>query len=365
MNDLYQHRPIRIGVDARSLSGPLTGIGTYVHETLKELSRDETFEFFLYCCPNLPQELVTINKKWKIRSICLPRQVAIKTIFGLWASMDNVDVFWATQTISPVTKRPIVSTVHDLNHIFVPETMSWGTKLAHNLWFNSNVRHASALVSNSHATANRLQNSLNIRSTAVAPPGVSENFKPLSQKECNEVRHKYGISGDYLLAVGTLEPRKNIVALIQAHKSLFELGMAPELILVGGKGWKLDMTELATNSVRILGYVERTDLPALYAGARAYVIPSIYEGYGMPAAEAKACGCTVVASDIPELHEATQGDAVFISPTQEGIARGIMQALATPASHAQVPHYWRDTAEVYKSVFVEVVEKIKSNLPAR
>jgi len=121
-------------------------------------------------------------------------------------------------------------------------------------------------------------------------------------------------------------------------------GLIPDhkLVLVGERGWKdSTIVELARKSEAVvsLGFVEDASLAALYSGAEAFVYPSHYEGFGMPVLEARACGARVVTTDLPELREAGGEDAIYISPTEEGIRSGIARAVAAVAAR---PINWRD-----------------------
>lgn len=348
-------RELHLGVDARSLCGRLTGIGRYVLETLLCLHEQRPdFRITLYCAPG--PVTVRIPSEWRVRVIRLPRQVAVKLVFGTLARRDGVDVFWAPQTLIPLGRRlPVVSTVHDLNHKLARESMSWITRWAHTLWFDGDVARASRIVANSRGTAERLRSMLGLRAHAIARPGVHPMFQPQSAHSIAKVRQKYGLTSQYFLNVATLEPRKNIPALLQAYRLLRTAkGEAvPDLVVVGQKGWNVDVDWHEFEGVHALGYVESEDLPVLYSGAVALIIPSIYEGFGMPAAEARACGCPVVATNIPELREAAGPDAIYIKPTVTGICEGLALALGddrVPARPSR-PFDWESCAKVYAEQF--------------
>lgn len=343
---------ITIAVDARPLCSPLTGIGHYVNEILRKLSVDGRFRFILYCAPRPP--VVTLDRSWETRTSNLPRQVTSRLIFGRWAAADKAEVFWATQTLAPSMTPGVVSTVHDLNCLLAPQTMSWGTALAHKLWFERDIKSADRVVVNSQGTSDRLARAFGKHANAVAIPGVAPRFTPAACSDSSSLKAKYDLPDSYLVAVGTLEPRKNIPILLEAHTALYSNGLAPELVLVGRAGWKMDRSSLVRVGTRVLGYVPDHELPALYAGAAALVIPSMYEGYGMPAAEARACGCPVIATDIPELRESAGPDAVFIEPTMDGIAQGILRALQAPRPRPTDPQRWDQTADVYGELFAEL-----------
>lgn len=350
-------RRLHVGVDARSLCGSLTGIGHYVHEVLKRLDAES---ITLYCAPCAPA--IPLQSNWRIRVSRLPRQIALRYDFSQFLERDGVDVFWAAQTLVPKLglSTPVVSTVHDINHILVPNTMSWGTRLAHKLWFNRDLESAERVVANSMSTAFRVRQCLGLDVDGVARPGVSAAFRPISTVNALRVLSKYKLPSSFILAVGTIEPRKNIQSLLEAHAKLFADKKVPELVLVGKLGWKISRNSLVGSGVRALGYVPDSDLPSLYSLASVFVIPSLYEGYGMSAAEARACGCRVVATDIPELRESAGLGSIFVDPTSEGIASGILTALDSEKPNPASSSTWDECAGVYARIFQEVVSNSRA-----
>ena len=154
-----------------------------------------------------------------------------------------------------------------------------------------------------------------------------------------KVKKKYGIRGDYILYVGTLQPRKNLIRLIQAFKNL--KSQIPnlkikdlKLVICGKKGWLYEeifqkVKELGLEKeVIFTGYVPEEDLPALYKGARCFVLVSLYEGFGLPVLEALSVGCPVVLSNVSSLPEVGGKVAVYVDPYDvEDIARGILEIL--------------------------------------
>jgi glycosyltransferase involved in cell wall biosynthesis len=231
--------------------------------------------------------------------------------------------------------------------------MSWGTRLAHRLWYESDLARATRVVANSQGTSDRLQKHYGRNADAIATPGVSDRFKRLPISSCLRVLDKYRLRHrDFLFAIGTREPRKNLETLIKAHRGLFESNHAPVLVIAGGKGWGVGLAK--SPGVRILGYVPQDDLPVLLSSASALLIPSIYEGYGMPAAEARACGTRILATDIPELHESAGPDAVFVKPNELGIKMGILEILNKPEPKLYHRSSWDTTAAVYLTQFEEL-----------
>jgi glycosyltransferase involved in cell wall biosynthesis len=260
-----------------------------------------------------------------------------------------------------------VSTVHDLNHLIVPETMQLKTRWSHRLWFEGDVRSADCLIANSRGTAERIRSLIGADVRAVVLPGIAARFKPeIAEVEADSSHFmaRFGIGRPYLLSVATPEPRKNLVALLDAYINLKTSGMLGgyQLVLVGSHGWKNRLLERKLAAARpygvvLTGYVPDEMMPALYGAAEALVFPSLYEGFGMPVLEARACGTKVVVSDIPELREAGGMRAIVIEPGVDGIRRGILTAVNMRREEPEnviETHSWRRSAEQFVSVLLEV-----------
>jgi glycosyltransferase involved in cell wall biosynthesis len=170
---------------------------------------------------------------------------------------------------------------------------------------------------------------------------------------------RFDLSRPYILSVATREPRKNLSLLIRTFVGMKKEGLitSHELVLAGDRGWKDEEIREAVDevgrSVHDIGYVAEDELPALYSGSDVFVFPSKYEGFGMPVLEARACGTRVVTTDSPELREAGGQNAVYITPTEESLRRGILQALATPRPQplALTNHSWAQSASAMVEVF--------------
>ncbi|MEO9115896.1 MAG: glycosyltransferase family 1 protein [Gemmatimonadaceae bacterium] len=250
---------------------------------------------------------------------------------------------------------PVVPIVCDLNIYLCPDLMPKGTRTSYGLWFKSDVLKADRIVAISQGTSDRLKRILGRAADAIVLPAVSDLYQPPTTAALESVREKYDLGGPYIVFVGTLEPRKNLSTLIAAHQAVNKhRADAVTLVLVGKRGWNnkplIEMLDGGIPHVRELGYIPESDLPPLYAGADAFVMPSTYEGYGMPAAEARACGALVVATDIPELREAAGDAAIFVDPTVEGLTKGIEQALTLPRPAASRSQSWDDSARILARV---------------
>lgn len=347
-----------IGVDARSLCGSPSGIGRYLIEILNEIILiDSSIKFVLYLSPYKPSR--EVNSSFTFRTSRLPRQIALKFVFNEYCNIDQIDIFWAVQTLLPGFRRTsykTVSTIHDLNHILVPETMSPVTRISHKLFFESDLHRADSLVCNSLGTSNRLKDFLDISCSNIARPGVSKIFRPSNNIEINNFRQKHNISRPYYLSLSTSEPRKNIPLLLDTYIEIYDENPSgtPLMLLAGPKGWQDNSRYMNHPGIRHLGYLEYSDLPALYSGAEAFIFPSVYEGFGMPAAEASACGTAVIATDIPEIREAAGPYGVFINPDKTSLKNAIL-GLEKTRPEPYIAGTWENAARTYIQVFKSLV----------
>jgi glycosyltransferase involved in cell wall biosynthesis len=240
--------------------------------------------------------------------------------------------------------------------------MSFTHRWAFKLFFKKDVMRADAVISISRGTSNRLMTLFGRAADAIVYPAVDAFFFPQPKTRVHEVSQLYSLPQFYLLAVATWEPRKNLELLIRTFLDMKKQGLvgSNKLVLVGGRGWKdqrLASLLLGTDSVIPLGYVPEEHLAPLYTGAALFIFPSIYEGFGMPVAEALACGTGVVASDISEIREAGGTDAIYVSPTAEGIRQGILEGLLKnkgPSVGQRNCHSWMEGAKTLAVAFMDV-----------
>ena len=224
-------------------------------------------------------------------------------------------------------------------------------------FWRKDVESADAILSVSSGTAARCPRFLSRGADAIVLPSAHPRFfTPPSSEDLARVQSRYAGQVPYFLTVASLEPRKNQALLIAVFLALKRSGALPRdlrLLLAGGEGWKFKhiYRELPAGGgrdwVKFLGYVPDEDLPALYAGCQAFIFPSLYEGFGSPVAEARACRARIIASDLPEIREAGGPDAIYIPPTAEGIADGLRCGLTMPRpSSVPAMASWRASARV-------------------
>ena len=336
---------MKIGIDARALIGPRTGIGRFLEEFVRTLEgRYNQHHFILYAPRPLSftpaDPTVTVRVEPGIRGI--KGAIWLQTYLPSLARRDGLDVFWGPMFHLPVLLSSEVSavvTVHDLVYRFFPRTMRPSNYWLMKALFRLSLWRAQHVTVDSHAVSRDLRHMVPIparKPVTVVYPGVSQAFRPHDPDEARRaVADTFGLSGSYLLTVATLEPRKNLHTLIKAVASLPEsVRKRRPLVVVGGAGWNnSSLWEAAAplvseGSVRFLGYVADERLAWLYAAAVLFVFPSVYEGFGLPVAEAMACGLPAVVSDIPVMHEVAERAALFAPPgNPDAWAEVILQAV--------------------------------------
>jgi glycosyltransferase involved in cell wall biosynthesis len=247
-----------------------------------------------------------------------------------------IDVFHAPNFSLPPSRAPRrLVTIHDLTFLRYPDgaVPSLRQFLSRSVPYAA--RHATHLIADSHATKDDLMEWLKLpaEKISVVYAGVDERFRPVTDEaQRNAVRAKYKLERPFILGLGTLEPRKNFVGLMQA----FARAQLPdhELVIVGKRGWLYEpivAQAQATKNVRLLGFADDADLPTLYSLASAYGLPSHYEGFGIPCIEAMACGTPVICSNRPCLPEIVGEAALMVAPADVDALADALQKVVNDA----------------------------------
>ncbi len=257
--------------------------------------------------------------------------VPVETITGA------LDIFYSPDFVLPPTlpRTRTLLTVHDLSFLRYPDAFVPALRRYLERVVPRAIARADRVLADSEATRADIVALLGAPSEKVQVfySGVHPRFRPQPEPgETERIRARYGL-GDtpYILSVGTLQPRKNYVRLIRAFTQLTNQP-TNQLIIVGGRGWLYEETlteaEKHPDRVRILGFVDDGDLPALYRNAALFVFPSLYEGFGLPVLEALACGVPVVCSNASSLPEVTGDAALLVDPLDtDGLAAAMARAL--------------------------------------
>jgi glycosyltransferase involved in cell wall biosynthesis len=249
-------------------------------------------------------------------------------------------IYHATEHLLPRLTTPTVLTVHDLIFERYPQHHTARNRLFLHAGMPLFVRAATAIIAVSRHTRNDLVELYGADEAKihVVYEGVDERFRPAGKAHVQEVAKRCSPDRPYLLMVGTLEPRKNHAAALEALARLKRWGWPHRLLLVGGRGWLFDPIQRQIEAlglaadVQFAGYVPDADLPPLYTGAAAVLVPSLYEGFGFPVLEAQACGAPVVCSTASSLPEVAGGAAMLVPPQDsEGLAHAVHLLLSQPS----------------------------------
>jgi glycosyltransferase involved in cell wall biosynthesis len=252
-------------------------------------------------------------------------------------------LLWSPCNTGPLAVRRQVLTLHDMAFVDHPECFSRTFGAWYRWLIPRLVRRVRRVITVSDFSRRRIADECGIPMTdiAVIPNGVDARFRPADAAAIFDVRKRLGLSRDYVLGVGSIEPRKNLRTLLQAWRAVRARLPDVELALAGaanpacfaGQG----ITETEGNGIRWLGYVNDGDLPPLYSGAAAFVFPSLYEGFGLPPLEAMACGTPVVCSNSSSLPEVVGDAAVLVNPLEpEEMAAAVVRLLSDPSLQRQL-----------------------------
>jgi glycosyltransferase involved in cell wall biosynthesis len=370
---------MRVGLDGYPLCEPLTGVGHYTVELARALARnypDSQFELiapFQFDASVLPQTQRDNLPNLKLVNL------GLSSVRGRWWSLHlpryikqaGLDLFHGTNYELPLwNRRRSVVTVHDLSSLRYPELHRKQLARRMRLRLPLAVKLAKAVITPTAAVKQELCGHLKVKPAKVTAihEAPRESFHPVSREEAARVRKRLGIEADFLLFVGTLEPRKNLVTLLKAYAQVLrETPLRPQLVVTGGEGWLMDETfslmrdENIHERMCLTGYLNDDDLGALYSSCRAFIYPSLYEGFGLPPLEAMACGAPVIASRVQALAETLADAAVLVDPLDvESLAQAIAALLADERHRAELieqgraraAHFsWTRTAELTYEVY--------------
>jgi glycosyltransferase involved in cell wall biosynthesis len=372
---------MRIGLDGFALIKPKTGVGHYTLElaqALAALQPEHSFELIspypfpeeisqeIACLPNLRTVSVKmngLNRRWW--AVGLPRYVR----------KAQLDLFHGTNYEVPLwNRRRNVITVHDLSVFTHPETHD--TRMAGRARRRLPImlRTASRVITPTEAVKNELATQFKIDPTriAVTHEAPRKNFFPVESDEAVAVRGRLEIDDDFILFVGTIEPRKNLKMLLRAFaRILKETPLRPQLVIAGAEGWLIEeFSEAATandfgDRLRLTGYLNDEDLRALYSSCKLFVYPSLYEGFGLPPLEAMACGAPVIASRIPAHEETLNDNALLVDPHDDvALSQAIIGLLENESARERLAkngkqhakHFsWDKTAELTFRVYEDLL----------
>lgn len=334
---------MKIGIDVTQIQYQGSGVATYTLELVKHLIKQFPEHEFVFYGASLRQLglLRQLLEAFDVKKILLPAPNSLQDfVFNRWGGLPievfvgQVDIFHASDWTMPKAQHAqLVTTIHDLTVLKYPQYQHPKIIATHTARLKRVQQLHPAIIADSQATKNDLikmlqtdPNSIKVIHLAASPDfNQFANLDRHSRAEkIQRTKAKYNLS-NYLLYVGTSEPRKNLARTIESFKQLKANYHDLELVLVGKYGWG---EKLNAPGVRKLGFVEQTDLPAIYAGAQTFVYPSIYEGFGLPVLEAMTVGTPVVTSKRGSLAEVAGPGAIVVNPTDvTEITQGIVASI--------------------------------------
>ena len=354
-------RPV-VAVDLRALVPESTGIGVSTRELLAALLDRGRLDFLGLAHREPRGAAGLVERGLRIEHQRAPlgvawQQLVLPRLLKRLRARGEVDLFWSPlQTLPLACPVPAVVSVHDLTVLLLPDAHRAKVRWSQIPFLEPSLERARRVVAVSRATAADLERHFpqaffgKPEKLRVIAHGVAPEFRPAEEDECDAIRSEMGCPGGYLLYVGTLEPRKNVSALLDAWLALRDddAGSTPPLVLAGGYGWRSKGLLRRIARVRhalereaadgapgpdlhpglhLLGRVDDATLARLYRGATAFVYPSFYEGFGLPVAEAMASGVPVVTSDRSSLPEVVGDAGLTVRPEDPSLLAGALRHL--------------------------------------
>ncbi len=370
---------MRIAIDAHSVGAKLAGNESYATNLIEALAQvDSVNEYTLYVTTAEARD--RFEQRWSNFRVqkTVPHTPLVRIPLVLTAELRKhpVDVLHVQFTAPPFSPCPIVVSVHDLSFEHLPFTFKRRSRTQLRLTVRHSVRRAARILTLSEHSRHDVIETYGIAPERVnaIPIAAPSYFGPVKvESELQRVRHIYGIEGDYILYVGSIQPRKNLPRLVKAYSGLRKnrrAGNLPKLVLVGKCAWLYDETlralqEAAMNdSVILTGYVPESDLPALYSGSIFFVYPSYFEGFGLPPLEAMKCGTPVITGNRTSLPEVVGDAGILIDPFDVDAIAAAIERLVDDSDLRELLRVkglararlfdWRQTAQrtldVYKQV---------------
>lgn len=367
-----------IGIDGNEANVTnRVGIGEYAFELLKQFANSKfqipKSKVTIYLKNKPHNDLPKEQEGWEYRVIGpskLWTQLGLP--LDLYLHKPRPTIFFTPTHYAPrFSPIPTIISIMDLSYIHYPQMFKQSDLYQLNNWTAYSARKASRIFTISQASKGDIMKEYGIpeNRVVVTYPGVKMN--PSKVKNSKVLKEKYGIKGDYLLFVGTLQPRKNVRKLIEAFSKIGKKDLT--LVLVGKRGWLYEEILSAPKDfgvereVRFLDFVPDEDLPTFYKNAVCFILPSLYEGFGLPVLEAMQYGCPVITSNVSSLPEAGGDAALYIDPNNvDDIANKISLILSDSKlrsgliekGYKQVKKFsWEKTARETLRVLEEVGKK--------
>ena len=323
---------LKVLIDFTQIPIQKLGVGVYGLNLVSNLNQDDNIHYYVIAQDDEngldeyeSDNFTLIKIKSKICRKFFARSFLEQLYLPFLAYKYDIDVIHSLHYSFPIVSTAYkVVTVHDMTFFMFPKLHLPIKTYYFRFFIGLTARMASKVICVSEATSRDYlaRYPAAFDKVHIIQHGKGKEYVPsIDAGAVSAVKEKYDIRGRYILFIGTIEPRKNIVALVDAYRRLVEEGTTLQLVISGKKGWHYDevfrhVTNLGlSGKVLFTGFIEEQEKPALLAGAHVFVYPSIYEGFGLPVLEALACGVPTVTSNVSSMPEVAGDAALLVDPT--------------------------------------------------
>lgn len=330
---------MKIAINGLIIDRYKAGIGHYGYNLVNNIIKNNFYDYYIYLQNHIIISYDNIIYRQSYRKNyyrIIDEQVILPFEFNKY---DLVHLLDYSSPVIFKMKVPFIITVHDLTFLKFPETFTYMSRKYKNFIIPYSIKNSTKIITISENSKRDL-----IKyfphcedKVEVIYPGRPNINRVSNKDEIDKVKKRYKIFGNYILHVGTIEPRKNIKRLVKAYKLLLRENKDfkdIKLVLIGKKGWLYkeifdEIGELLNDKIIYLGYVEQKDIPILYSGAEFFIYPSLYEGFGLPPLEAMTCGVPVIVSNSSSLPEVVGDAGLYINPYDIETIKEAMSKLLT------------------------------------
>ena len=377
---------MHVAIDAHSVGAELGGNESYAINLIEALAEiDQTNLYTLYVTKRAAID--RFDQRWpnfKVKQT-LPHTPLVRIPLTLSRELRRhpVDVLHVQYTAPPFAPCPVVTTIHDLAFEHLPETFNRRSWMQLRLTVRMTARRAAHIITVSEYSRDDISATYGIapRRITITPEAASPNLMPVdNETELRRIRESYGIQENYILSLCSIQPRKNLVRLIEAYSCLRGVRSEvklPQLVLAGKRGWLDRETFRAAernalgNDLAFTGYVAERDLPGLYSGALCFVYPSFFEGFGLPVVEAMQCGVPVIAGNRTSLPEVVGSAGLLFDPFDtQALVKALMRVIDDSEYRATLrskglerakQFNWKTTAQLTLGVYERAARRKRTD----
>lgn len=375
---------MKIGIDVRVLmDNYYSGVSIFTLNLLNNLLKIDKSNTYHFFCNSFRRKNINLPNKNIVQTF-YPNKIFnyLMQKYLAWPKLDKVlgdpDIFYSPHinfsSISKSTKK--IMTIHDLSFLRYPDFFNARKNFWHKaINISKNIKNFDKIIAVSENTKNDIVELLGVdeQKIEVVYPGISCDLLSENDFSSDFLSKNYNIDRSYILYLGTIEPRKNIVNLIKAYNLLRDSGFEILLVLVGSWGWKTKDIRMEwesskyKNDIRFIGYIPENEKKPFYSGASLFVYPSFYEGFGFPPLEAMYFSIPVIAGNTSSLPEVLNDSALLINPDD---FKDLFEAMRAVLSDNRLKENlmekakkrldffsWNKTAENYLRIFKEVYDK--------